>query len=129
MSGNNGQDPRKWKRGHTILLGILTLLIFGSVIFLPTYLLPRIHSFWISREPEAWEPLIAGTDLTKLYLVIPWIVVMVLLILTLLLISSGTTGKGIKGILVDSRNQMSLSRLQLVAWTTLIISAFLTLAM
>jgi len=53
---------------------------------------------------------------------------MVLLGACCVVIGLGTTGLW-RGLLIDSRNRMSLSRLQLLLWTVLVLSAFLTVAM
>jgi hypothetical protein len=54
-----------------------------------------------------------------------WIGVMLLLIASLAIIGLGTTGL-CKGVLIDDRNMLSLSRFQMVLWTILILSAFIT---
>jgi hypothetical protein len=54
-----------------------------------------------------------------------WALVMVLLTLSLAIIGHGTTGL-YKGVLIDDRNMVSLSRSQMVLWTILILSAFIT---
>lgn len=55
-----------------------------------------------------------------------WWGVMLLLSTAALLVGQGITGYW-RGILIDGRNKMSLSRLQLALWTVLIVSAFLVL--
>ena len=54
-----------------------------------------------------------------------WIIVMLLLVASLATIGHGTTGL-LKGVLIDDRNMVSLSRFQMVLWTILILSAFIT---
>jgi hypothetical protein len=83
-----------WSRWHTAGLLLLTILVFVLCYFVP----------------------IAG----RLYL---WWGVMVLLTATAVIIGQGITGQ-LTGILIDNRNKMSLSRLQLAMWTVLIVSAF-----
>ncbi len=56
-----------------------------------------------------------------------WLVAMVTLAFFTLIIGHGVTGAW-KGALVDERRKMSLSRLQLLLWTVLILSAFGTIA-
>jgi len=57
-----------------------------------------------------------------------WLIVLLLLVLSSVVI--GYTVSGVWwGILVDTRNMVSLSRLQLVAWTILVLSALLTAAL
>ncbi len=55
-------------------------------------------------------------------------IIVVLLGVCFVVIGRGTTGMW-EGILVDARNRMSLSRLQLILWTMLVLSTFLTIAM
>ena len=55
-----------------------------------------------------------------------WWGVMLLLALTAVIVGQGITGYW-RGILIDERNKMSLSRLQLALWTILIVSALLVL--
>ena len=66
--------------------------------------------------------LCAWVSLTRLLPL--WWGVMVLLALAAVLVGQGINGSW-QGILIDSRNKMSLSRLQLVLWTVLIVSALL----
>lgn len=54
-----------------------------------------------------------------------WYLILLLMIGFALVVGHGITGFW-TGILIDARNKMSLSRLQLVAWTLLILSALLT---
>jgi len=56
-----------------------------------------------------------------------WIGFMVLMGITMVLIGHGVTGT-FKGFLIDPRNKMSLSRLQLILWTIVILPAFLAAA-
>jgi len=56
-----------------------------------------------------------------------WIVFMVLMGITIVLIGHGITGR-FEGFLIDARNKMSLSRLQLILWTIVILPAFLAAA-
>jgi hypothetical protein len=57
-----------------------------------------------------------------------WLVVLVLLAAFAVLAGHGITGSW-RGILIDARNKMSLSRLQFVAWTLVVLSAILTAAL
>ena len=99
---------RSWKGIHTLGLGFFVVLIFVLGLFLPGWLTSLFANH---------------------YLVVTWFVVIALLSIVLLVVSHGTTGRVVKGVLVDTRNQMSLSRFQLAAWTILIVSAFLTLGL
>lgn len=57
-----------------------------------------------------------------------WLAIMALLILFAMIAGHAVTGLWI-GLLIDSRNKVSLSRLQMVGWTIIILSAFLTAVM
>lgn len=56
-----------------------------------------------------------------------WLVVMLIIAIFLLLTGKAITGRAF-GILVNERNLMSLSRLQLVIWTAVIVSGFFVIA-
>ena len=56
-----------------------------------------------------------------------WIVVMIGMVIFTMIVGHGITGVW-QGALVDERLRMSLSRLQLLLWTILIVSAFATIA-
>jgi len=56
-----------------------------------------------------------------------WLVMIILLRLFVLILGHGTTGT-IFGVLIDQRNKISLSRLQLVIWVIVILAAFITAA-
>jgi hypothetical protein len=58
---------------------------------------------------------------------INWLVVLILIAVFFLLTGKTLTGRGL-GILINDRNLMSLSRLQLVIWTALIVSGFFVIA-
>jgi hypothetical protein len=53
-----------------------------------------------------------------------WVMILVLMTVFALLNGQGATGL-FRGILIDARNRMSLSRLQMLAWTLLVLSALL----
>ncbi len=55
-----------------------------------------------------------------------WLVTMAVLAMFTLIVGHGVTGVWL-GALVDERNRLSLSRLQLVIWTVLVVSAFGTM--
>jgi hypothetical protein len=57
-----------------------------------------------------------------------WIVVFLLLLLFFMILGKIVNGRW-SGILIDERNQMSLSRFQMVLWSLIIVSAFLTIAL
>jgi len=56
-----------------------------------------------------------------------WLIILVMMATFAILAGRGITGYW-RGILIDSRNKMSLGRLQLVAWTLLVLSALVTAA-
>jgi hypothetical protein len=57
-----------------------------------------------------------------------WLAIMALLILFALVAGHGVTGLWF-GLLIDSRNKISLSRFQMLGWTIMILSSFLTAVM
>jgi len=57
-----------------------------------------------------------------------WIFILILLLLFCLIAGYGVTGMW-RGLLIDERNNMSLSRLQLALWTIIILSGFLSAAL
>ena len=59
---------------------------------------------------------------------INWIVVLGLFLITVLLLGRATTGE-LFGALINEQKLMSLSRFQMLIWTLLIVSAYLTIAM
>lgn len=62
------------------------------------------------------------------YRPLTWIANIALLLVFVVILGNGTTGKW-RGALIDDRNKISLSRTQTLAWTILILSAFLTAAL
>jgi hypothetical protein len=54
-----------------------------------------------------------------------WVIILVLMASFAVLNGQGITG-ALWGILIDSRNKMSLSRLQMLAWTLVVLSALIT---
>lgn len=62
-----------------------------------------------------------------IYLPLFWMIVLGLMFAFLLVLGLATGD--IRGVLIDDRNQMSLSRFQLVSWTLIIISAYFTLSL
>ncbi len=102
MSAENTGSPytKLWTVGH-----VLTLVILLAVI--------------------AWAGLREGADEDR---AATWLLILVLMTLWVVIAGHGITGL-VRGILIDSRNRMSLSRLQLLAWTLLVLSAILTAAL
>ncbi|MBV8522728.1 MAG: hypothetical protein JOY71_11505 [Acetobacteraceae bacterium] len=60
------------------------------------------------------------------WLILPWLITIVLIVLCFAIIGQVPPIVDWRGVLVDQRNKMSLSRLQLVVWTILVISATIT---
>jgi hypothetical protein len=96
-----------WQRRHTI--GLLVLI----AVFILVALFSSVVLSWFG---------LPSTSMTAL-----WIVFMALMGITIVLIGHGITGQ-LDGFLIDPRNKMSLSRLQLVLWTIVILPAFLAAA-
>ena len=59
---------------------------------------------------------------------IAWIGTMILFAVFIIVAGHGITGR-FRGLLIDEQNRMSLSRFQLVLWTTIILSGFLIAAL
>jgi hypothetical protein len=57
-----------------------------------------------------------------------WLITVVLFLAFLFVVGHGVTGRPL-GLLIDERKKMSLSRLQLVLWTLVILSGLLTIAL
>src|SRR5262245_16717810 len=57
-----------------------------------------------------------------------WLIIVALFLAFLFVVGQGITGR-LQGLLIDERNKMSLSRLQLVLWTLVILSGLLTIAL
>ncbi len=105
MSNNQENVRQLWGWG---ILPLVALIIAGG------FLLPR----WLGtivKNPGG------GLALT-------WLVVAIFM-LSIIGIIGESLNKGLLGILIDNRNMMSLSRLQIVLWTVLILSAFVTVAL
>jgi hypothetical protein len=97
----------KWGAGHNI--GLLVLIAAIALVS------------WFSGVVLAWFGL-PSTSITAL-----WIILMALIVVSIALIGHGITGR-FEGFLIDARNKMSLSRLQLVLWTIVVLPAFLAAA-
>ena len=91
----------KWRWWHTLLL-----IVFTGAILLTGF----------KKE----LPAVGNIGLLE-----TWIIIAILLTLSLSIIGHGITGL-LKGVLVDDRNMVSLSRFQTVLWTILILSALIT---
>ena len=86
-----------WVRRHMIaFLSVIVLVVLVVVAGFRA----AIHPFWT------------------------WIVLLILFTVLSLVLSRAFTGRTL-GILIDDRNKYSLSRLQMLLWTMMILSAFL----
>ncbi len=85
-----------WKRWHTLSLIGIVLILVGMEGFIPA-------------SARLWM----------------WFGVMGLLTLFGVIAGNGVTGQSL-GLLIDTRNKVSLARFQMVLWTILILSAYLT---
>src|SRR5712691_2003859 len=74
--------------------------------------LPLFH--WSFSTTDAW------------WRVFTWWIIMGVLVLFTLVAGWAIVGRPL-GALVDERNRMSLSRLQLIVWTIVVLSAFMTI--
>jgi hypothetical protein len=92
---NVNTEERLWSNWHTASLIAIVVSIFLIEVFLPS-----VFRLWC------------------------WLGVMGLLALFALIAGHGVTGLWL-GLLIDSRNKLSLSRLQLLLWTVMILSGFL----
>ncbi|MBL8152760.1 MAG: hypothetical protein JNM70_01150 [Anaerolineae bacterium] len=88
-----------WRRWHTLSLGLLVL----TLALLETLAPPTLR-FWT------------------------WLVSLALMLLIVLIAGQGVTGLWL-GLLIDTRNKLSLARFQMMTWTILILSAYLTAVM
>ena len=97
----------RWTRLHTIaLFGILVAI--GVV----ARALP---------DPASGIPLAAARPIS-------WLLVLLLLVGFMMIAGQGITDRW-AGLLIDERNRMSLSRVQLISWTVLIVSALVCIAL
>jgi hypothetical protein len=95
------------------------------------------------RKPPSWTHnhtlaqfliivLIAAVGVATPYLhlneLVCWLIIVALFLAFLFVVGDGITGRR-QGLLIDDRNKMSLSRLQLVLWTLVILSGLLTMAL
>jgi hypothetical protein len=87
-----------WKFALVVLILLLVNAVPGLVV-----------------PPDIWLP----------WRVISWMLTIAMLLLALAIVGTRMT-RDWRGVLVDRRNVMSMSRLQLVLWTVVIVSAILT---
>jgi hypothetical protein len=100
MSADAAVNPKPSKPRQGIEVSLVTLLVMIVPVAASIYMAPR----------RAWFVVVAS------------------MIVYLLFLGKWICGRPL-GILINERNIMSLSRLQMVAWTVLILSAFLTIAL
>ncbi|MEO8394458.1 MAG: hypothetical protein ABI700_15805 [Chloroflexota bacterium] len=96
MLNTKASTVPSWTRWHTLGLGLLLVGMIGLELFVPGDL--RVTT---------------------------WLSVLALLVVFALLVGHGITGRWL-GVLIDSTNKISLSRLQMLLWTILILSGLLT---
>lgn len=90
-----------WTRWHTIGLVVIIVAIGALGVATPNLNLSKLAS---------------------------WLINVALFVVFLVVVGHGITGRPV-GLLIDERNKMSLSRLQLVLWTITILSGLLTAAL
>jgi hypothetical protein len=94
-----------WRPIHTLL----TLAFVIAIVVLVVLADREQFNPASSREPAVWI----------------WLALVALMVGFLLVVGDGVTGRA-GGILIGERNRMSLARLQMAAWTILVLSAYLT---
>jgi len=72
--------------------------------------------------------ILVGLLLTKVALVWAWVIILVLFFLFTIVAGHGITGLW-RGLFIDDRNKISLSRFQMILWTVVVLSAYLTAAL
>jgi hypothetical protein len=100
-SASTVERPVGWSRWHTV--GQLFIVVAIAVI---------------GVAAPAWH-------MNEL---LTWLIIVALFLAFLFVVGHGITGR-VGGLLIDERNKMSLSRLQMVLWTLVILSGLLTIAL
>ncbi len=103
-SKHSVSDQMRWRWYHTMSVIVIVLLI----VLIGTAIIP-----WPLTKSNPGSTL--GT----------WWAIMILFTFFVFIVGHGITGR-IFGALIDEQNRMSLARLQLVIWTIVILSAWLT---
>jgi hypothetical protein len=98
--------PVMWSDNRTMILVFVSLI----AMFIFGYLGPGLYG--VSRHQWGWN----------------WALVWLFMLFFLIVLGKHSNGK-MAGILINSRNLMSLSRLQIVLWTMVILSAYLTIVL
>ena len=93
-----------WTRNHTIALCLLVVAMVVLAIV--------SESAKVTAGSAPWT----------------WYANMIALLLFLIIAGAGTTGRKM-GFLIDSRNKMTLSRLQLVIWTIIILATYMSVVL
>src|SRR5205085_3845839 len=94
----------KWNWQHSAFVIILSLALVGY-----------------ARFPFLLDKNDASTNVST------WIIMAALLILFMFVLGDGISGRPL-GILIDQRNRMSLSRFQMILWTIVVLSGWITAA-
>ncbi|HII07383.1 MAG TPA: hypothetical protein HA349_08760 [Methanotrichaceae archaeon] len=117
----------EWRRWHTMWVFVFLALILAvnywalhyCVVDLATEMMPATENTPAVFNSENVKP---DTPLIK---VSTWIVTFALLTLIAVVIGRGKLGRNC-GLLIDHRRRMSLSRTQMILWTLIILSGFIT---
>jgi hypothetical protein len=104
----------QWRLWHTLVVLLLTLLIFVVGI------IPSGLGVEGCRDD--------GGSSSACHNVVTWVAIMAIMVGAIGVIGRGAGGRW-ASILIDGRNQMSLSRMQLTLWTILILSTIIVMAM
>lgn len=96
-----------WSGWHTLGVALVALILVG-----------------LAFSPLRW-PLTPGDPRSAL---VTWWILVAVLIAFVLILGHGIVGRSL-GALIGARNRMSLSRLQLILWTVVVLSAWLTAAL
>ena len=97
----NTRQPAAWTHQHTLA----QLLIVAAIAV-------------VGVAAPAW----------RLSELITWLIIVALFLAFMFVVGQGITGR-LQGLLIDERNKMSLSRLQMVLWTVTILSGLLAIAL
>jgi len=90
----------EWTTAHTL----------GLIVLILAWILVGLNLVWFPSPQVAWY------------------MVLILFALFVIVAGHGITGR-VAGFMIDSRSRMSLSQLQLVLWTVVVLSAYLTAAL
>lgn len=107
-ASRTGQPTTNWRWWHGPMLLIIVLGIALVGVFVPT--LPRPASHYV--DPLLWS----------------WLAILALLAGFIVIAGNGITGLW-RGALIDDRNKISLSHLQMIVWTIIVLSGFLAAAL